>query len=140
MNDTNQMEVNRISAQLEGLTTVVEIDVLNPRHKVLHAVGVHHDVRTILILVGEHWITSVHDISAQQTDLSSHFDPVGSERAETLDARVVLELEGSVDGDQGLLRVSIVNSCDDPLFSLSVEVSGGCDDDAFADLPVDVSD
>jgi len=48
---TNQVEVNWVSAQLEGLTTVVELDVLNSSHKVLHAVRVHHDVCTILILV-----------------------------------------------------------------------------------------
>ena len=47
----NQMEVNRVPTQLEGLTTVVELDVLNSSHKVLHAVRVHHDVCTILILV-----------------------------------------------------------------------------------------
>jgi hypothetical protein len=47
----NQMEVNRVPTQLEGLTTVVELDVLNSSHKVLHAVRVHHDVCAILILV-----------------------------------------------------------------------------------------
>jgi hypothetical protein len=35
---TNQMEMDGVSAQLERLTTVVEIDVFNPSYKVLHAV------------------------------------------------------------------------------------------------------
>ena len=52
----------------------------------------------------------------------------------------MLELERSVYGDQWLLRVSVVDGCDDSLFGLSVEVAGGCDNYALADLPVDVSD
>lgn len=47
----NQMEVDGVSTQLKSLTTVVEVDVLNPRYKVFHAVRVHHDVCTVLILV-----------------------------------------------------------------------------------------
>lgn len=52
----------------------------------------------------------------------------------------MLELEWPVDGDQRLLRVSVVDRCDDSLFGLSIEVAGGCDDNELADLPVDIPD
>ena len=50
VNDSNQMEVNRVSTKLEGLPYIKELDVLNPSYQVLHAIGMHHDLGTILIL------------------------------------------------------------------------------------------
>ena len=49
VDDTNQMEVNRIPTKLEGLAYIEELDVLNPGDQVLHAIGMHHDVGAILI-------------------------------------------------------------------------------------------
>lgn len=50
VNDSNQMEVNRIPTKLEGLPYIEELDVLDPSYQVLHAIGMHHDLGTILIL------------------------------------------------------------------------------------------
>ena len=140
VNDSDQMEVNRIPTKLEGLPYIEELNVLNPGYQVLHAIGMHHDLGTILILGRGLGISSIEHISGEEADFGTGLDPVGAGGSEALDARVVLELERSVDGDQRLLRVSVVDGCDDSLLSLSVEVAGGCDDNALADLPVDVSD
>jgi hypothetical protein len=50
VNDSNQMEVNRIPTKLEGLPYIKELDVLDPSYQVLHSIGMHHDLGTILIL------------------------------------------------------------------------------------------
>jgi len=49
VDDSNQMEVNRIPTELEGLPYIKELDVLNPSYQVLHAIGMHHDLGSILI-------------------------------------------------------------------------------------------
>ena len=50
VNDSDQMEVNRIPTKLEGLPYIEELNVLNPGYQVLHAIRMHHDLGTILIL------------------------------------------------------------------------------------------
>ena len=49
VDDTNQMEMNRIPTKFEGLPNIEELDVLNPGDQVLLAIGMHHDVGAILI-------------------------------------------------------------------------------------------
>jgi len=50
VNDSNQMEVNRIPTKLEGLPYIEELNVLDPGYQVLHAIRMHHDLGTVFIL------------------------------------------------------------------------------------------
>jgi hypothetical protein len=70
------VEVDRVSAHLEGLTNVGQLDVHNLADCCFFAVSVEHNVCSILVLCGSFWITSKLDVSTQKTDFSTHVNEV----------------------------------------------------------------
>jgi hypothetical protein len=76
------VEVDRVSAHLEGLTNVGQLDIHNLSdcffftEAVFFVVAMDHDVCSILVLCGSFWVTPKLDVSTQKTDFSTHVNEV----------------------------------------------------------------
>jgi len=87
-NSADDVEVDRVSSQLECLTNIEEFSVKNASNARFIFRVVDHDVRTVLILRGSLWITLILNVSCEKTDLCTHFNKIA--------IRSVLRLFGKV--------------------------------------------
>ncbi len=95
----DQMEVNGVPTELEPLTYIEELDVLDSSNDSLTAVSMNNHVSTVLVDKRSLWISLDENVSCEQPDLSSHFDKL---LVEPLNAGVVLGLKSRVQSDHWL--------------------------------------
>lgn len=87
VNGTNHMEMNGIATQLESLTDIGKLNVLDSANNRFITRRMEHNVSTKHIPVRSLRITSVDDVSGKETNFSSHVD---SFSAVSIDSGIML--------------------------------------------------
>ena len=65
MNDTYQMEMNRISSKLECLPNIEEVNIFNSSSQSFHTIRMYHYLCTVFSLCRSLWISSEYNVSCQ---------------------------------------------------------------------------
>lgn len=129
---SNHMEMERVSTELESLTDIGKLNVLNATNARLITWGVNHDVGAVFVSVGGFGVTSVHNVSGEETNFGSHLNGIG---VEGLDSSEMLADERLGESDHGLGTGG--NGSDGALLSGTGVEAGGGNDDLLSNLPVD---
>ena len=74
----NHVEVDRVAAEAEGLAGVPHLDVLDASGERLVPLGVHHDVRAILVELREGRRALHHHVAREQADVRAKLDRVAA--------------------------------------------------------------
>jgi len=90
VNSTNHMEMDSVSSDLESLSDIMKLNVIESCNKWVITLGVKEENSTILVLWWIVWATLIFDVSCEKTDFGSHVNEVISV---VLDHSKMLELE-----------------------------------------------
>jgi len=129
MHSANHVEVNGVAAELEGLTGLSELDVVDTSLRTLITWRVNNNVRAEQVLLRVSGVPSEHHVSGEETDfcLHGHLNTaVGWYLTNVLVHKSFSQSNGGA-----------IDRFDVALFVVIVEMPGGTsNDDMVADIPV----
>lgn len=133
---TDHVEMDSVATNLEGLADLIELNILKSSNQRVVTLRVQEDGSTILVGGRVLWITSVLDVSCEETNFGPHVNEVISVM---LDHSEMLELQWLVKGDYWHIWVALINGSDSSLFSLTTIEASSSDGDLFSGYPIDSS-
>lgn len=129
LHSSDHVEVNRVTTQFKGLSNISELYVLNSSNWWLISRWVNHDVGTILVSRRGLRISSVNNVSWQQTYFTGHrhFNSTILRRL-----REMLVVERLLKCNS----LSVCNSLNDSCFRLIIVVARRRNHNSFANFPI----